>query len=356
MNPSNAVDYRGARASNAGDQFHELWALQQILGLLVPRTQLSAVSVEGIGHEDGGVARTDAPTWDGVDCALYYGAHTLKTADRIEFAQLKYSPSDPTTAWSVARLTYSSKKTGNNSVIRRLADDFVAARADAKPEAAIKLRLVSNQPAGADILDLLRPDLTAETPAAQAVLETNLGKVATASGLTGEDLNAFLAALDLSECGSLSRFALRESVVEKTTLVLGDEVGNEIESLQSQVRTLMLPERAQEFVDEHKLLAWFDVGDRKALFPSPQDITLPNKQIVRVATAEVIRKLNEGKRLLLVHGEGGCGKTTLTQQLASGLPPGSAVVTYDCYGAGRICTPTTGGNCLSEPSFRSSMI
>ena len=73
----------------------------------------------------------------------------------------------------------------------------------------------------------------------------------------------------------------------------------------------------------------------EALFPSPQDITLPNKQIVRVATAEVIRKLNEGKRLLLVHGEGGCGKTTLTQQLASGLPPGSAVVTYDCYGAGR---------------------
>jgi len=335
LNPPNAADYRGARASSAGDQFHELWALQQILGLLIPGTQLAAVSVEGIGYEDRSTVGAESPTWDGVDCALYYGAPTLKTADRVEFAQLKYSPSAPTSPWSVARLTYNSKKTGDNSVIRRLADDFAAARADAKPEAAIKLRLVSNQPAGADILDLLSPDLTAETPANRAVRETNLGRIATASGLTGEDLTAFLAALDLSECGSLSRFALRESVVEKTTQVLGDDVGNEIESLQSQVRTLMLPERAREFVDEHKLLAWFDVGDRKALFPSPQDITLPKKQIVRVATAVVVRKLNEGKRLLLVHGEGGCGKTTLTQQLASRLPPGSAVVTYDCYGAGR---------------------
>jgi hypothetical protein len=41
----------GARASNAGDQYQELWALQQALGLLDPSTGLTVVTVEGVASE-----------------------------------------------------------------------------------------------------------------------------------------------------------------------------------------------------------------------------------------------------------------------------------------------------------------
>ena len=34
MTTSQAADYTGARGSNAGDQFHEYWALEQVLELL----------------------------------------------------------------------------------------------------------------------------------------------------------------------------------------------------------------------------------------------------------------------------------------------------------------------------------
>lgn len=40
-------DFRGARGSNAGDDFHELWALRKALALLDPDTDLVAVAVEG---------------------------------------------------------------------------------------------------------------------------------------------------------------------------------------------------------------------------------------------------------------------------------------------------------------------
>ena len=65
-------DFRGARGSNVGDDFHELWALRQALALLDPTEDLGAVTVEGLRAEDE--KGKPADTWDGVDCTLYYGA------------------------------------------------------------------------------------------------------------------------------------------------------------------------------------------------------------------------------------------------------------------------------------------
>ena len=83
------ADYRGARGANAGDDFHELWALRQALALLDQVVGLTAVAVEGLRAEDE--SGTPRDTWDGVDCTLYYGGDHAAAADRIVIAQLKYS-------------------------------------------------------------------------------------------------------------------------------------------------------------------------------------------------------------------------------------------------------------------------
>ena len=64
-------DYRGARGANAGDDFHELWALRQALALLDQDTGLTAVAVEGLRAEDESGTPQDA--WDGVDFTFYIG-------------------------------------------------------------------------------------------------------------------------------------------------------------------------------------------------------------------------------------------------------------------------------------------
>ena len=61
------ADYRGARGSNTGDDFHELWATRQAIRLLDAQGSLEALALEGT-LEPGA-----ADTWDGVDCTLYFG-------------------------------------------------------------------------------------------------------------------------------------------------------------------------------------------------------------------------------------------------------------------------------------------
>src|ERR1700733_1216858 len=102
------VDSRAARAALAGTNFHELWAVLQALRLLEPGTELAALSVEGFGqpvkHSE------DVTEYDGVDCTLYFGSSDLKTANRVEIVQLKYSGSSPSSKWTTARLTATEKK------------------------------------------------------------------------------------------------------------------------------------------------------------------------------------------------------------------------------------------------------
>ena len=155
-------DYHGARGSNAGDDFHELWALRQALALLDPGSGLTAVTVEGLRAEDEDGKPLD--TWDGVDCTLYYGGDHAATATRIVIAQLKYSAANRNQRWSVARLTHSTNKKQDNSVFRRLASAFAGLkqiRPDLVASGNVVVRLVSNQQVDSHLVDALSTDRTA---------------------------------------------------------------------------------------------------------------------------------------------------------------------------------------------------
>jgi hypothetical protein len=330
------IDFSGARGSNTGDQFHELWALQQVLELLDPETELKAVGVEGVRSETPS-QNAGAPTWDGVDCALYYGGTTLETADKIEFAQLKYSAANPDSAWSVSRLVKKTTKRANNSVIRKMADDFRGAQERLKQGAGLKIRLISNQPLSQELKKTL--DARWSEPLENAGIEkeivATLKRLSTAAGFEISDFQDFLETLDFSECGSGSRFAVREKVLETVVALLGDDVLSDVRNLQAEIRKLMLPERAAEIVTAKEILLWFGLSGYQGLFPCPADIRTPEKIVERTAADEIQILLTRGERLVCVHGVGGCGKTTLMRQIADRLPEGSATVFFDCYGGGR---------------------
>jgi hypothetical protein len=323
------VDFTGARGSNAGDKFHVLWALHQMLKLLDVQAKVKAVGVEGVSTETPG----DDSSWDGVDVALYFGGLTLETTTQIDLVQLKYSSAYPDSKWSVAKLTSSTAKKENNSVLRRMASAFTAAKSKIKPGSLVNIRLVSNQAVSPDFIDLLNKiKAGASIPAEH---NDSLKVLKSASGLSDSEFSEFIDRLDLSQCGRGSRFDLEEKVVGLMTDLLGDDVISEVRELQTCVRDLMLPERHGEIVQERTVLAWFGLSSREGLFPCPPEIRAVPNPVIRPAAAQAIQHLSKGERLLLVHGAGGCGKTTLMRQIVSGLPAESISVIFDCFGGGR---------------------
>ena len=96
------TDFRGARGSNTGDDFHELWATRQAIRLLSNEEGLEAIAVEGLSARDETGAARD--TWDGVDCTQYFGGRDATEADLVQIAQLKYSAANPRRPWTIARL------------------------------------------------------------------------------------------------------------------------------------------------------------------------------------------------------------------------------------------------------------
>jgi hypothetical protein len=312
----------------------------RVLDLLSPNTDLTAVAVEGVPNESS-KASSNEPRWDGVDCTLFYGGTSLENASRVELLQLKYSGSDPQSKWTVARLTKNTARKKNNSILRKMAKDFANAKARMAPDAALAIKLISNQEVSSALKAALAatwfgPIATAHLD--QTVIES-LKKLQEASGLADKDFAAFIDVLDFDNCGSSSRFSLQEGLTNAVANLVGDSAFSEVNDLIQRTRTLMGPERPNEIATIETALSWFGVGSREALFPCPPEITLPARVIERETASTVVQTLQADNRFVLVHGSGGCGKTTLMQQVARALPAGSVTIVFDCFGGGQFNYP-----------------
>jgi hypothetical protein len=327
------ADYRGARSANAGDDFHELWALRQALALLDQDTGLTAIAVEGLRAEDE--SGTPPDTWDGVDCTLYYGGDQAASAGRIVIVQLKYSAANPDQVWTVARLTQSSNRKKDNSVVGRLAKAFAGLkgkRPDLVANGNVVVRLVSNQRIDSAVVNALSSQ---STSAQCSNSRSDRDALLAASGLPNEDFEAFAKVLDLSECGRGSRFALEERVLATISEWTDDDARTAVNDLMRFVRRTMMPEAKGEFITRHSILSRLGFSDPRALFPCPPTLKRVERLIPREASRVVVERMLSGAQRISLYGEGGCGKTTALQEMEALLPSDSVVITFDCYGSGR---------------------
>lgn len=327
-------DYRGARGSNAGDDFHELWALRQSLTLLDPRTRLVAVAVEGLRAEDEHGVPTD--TWDGVDCTFYFEGSDVSSAKQIVIDQLKYSSANPEKTWTVSRLTNSTNKRGDNSVIARLAKVFGSLsrmRPDLLASGDLRLRLVSNQRINPAVTKALEPSRASGKRSERE--KKDRAVLMAASGLRAAEFNALAGALDLSECGSRSRFATEEKVLLTIASWTEDDARLNVDHLMRFIRRMMMPEAKGEVITRESILAQLGFSDPGALFPCPSTIQIVPNLVKREEAEVIVSQLLAGNERVCYHGVAGCGKTTLLHDIASRLPQGSVLLIYDCYGSGR---------------------
>ena len=329
------ADFRGARGSNTGDDFHELWATRQAIRLLSNEESLQAIAVEGLGFRDeAGMVRD---TWDGIDCTQYFGGLDPRYAERVRIEQLKYSAANPGSPWTIARLIQGRGR----SLIARLAKAWKGLVERRSSASSVYAVLISNQPVDQEVISAVRR--AAESPIAiptrkpedTAAPEVHL---AYATGLRAEDFRAFASALHF-EAGAGSRFALEERVLQAIADWTDHDLLHVVIGLREFVRRRMLPESAGEVITRESVLLQLGVSEEAALFPCPSEISPTESPIGRAPVREAADMLRSGSRCLCLHGRAGVGKTTALQEIEAALPEGSVMVKYDCYGGGRYLDP-----------------
>ena len=329
------TDFRGARGSNAGDDFHELWATRQAIRLLSKEDGLEAVAVEGLSARDEAGAPPD--TWDGVDCTLYFGGRNATEADRVQIAQMKYSAANPNKKWTVSRLVAGPRR--DQSIIARLAKAW---KGQTLSLSSIRTVLISNQPIDQNVISAVRRaaaspvNVPTRKPNATAKPEARL---AYAAGLPADDFRVFASALSF-EAGAGSRFAFEERALQAIAEWTDHDVQGVVTRLRQFVRQRMRPEFAGEPITRESVLLHFGASEEAALFPCPSAIAPTDALVSRAPIREAIERLRSGLQYLCLHGRAGTGKTTALQEIEAGLPPGSVMVKYDCYGGGRYLDPS----------------
>src|SRR6266567_1792106 len=329
------ADLRGAKASNAGDDFHVLWALQHALRVLDPTSDLTAVTVEGLLAEDQAAAERGA--WEGVDVALFYGGESLASANRVEIAQLKYSTASPSQSWRVARLCRTTNKIGNNSVMARLAKAHaeVLRLTSRSSQLSVVVKLVSNQPVHQNVLTAIKAGLSQALSKQTKASRDAWEHMRTASGLTEPKFHQFADALDFSDCQGPSRFSVQERVIEAIAAVAASDTRPAMLELRNAVYSRMLPDGESSPITKAVIVNAMFAGDPEALLPCPSQLKRVERIVPRGAVQEILKLLRQPHQRICLHGSSGCGKTTALQEVRAELPPASEMITFDCYGAGR---------------------
>lgn len=338
------IDPTGARESNAGDDFHVLWATRRALALLDPGSDLEQVVVEELFPAE---PNSDPNRLLGVDLTEYYGGNSMSNARRVVVTQLKYSERNPSRQWTAARLCDSSSRA---SVVQRLAEVFVDVAAGCNRSRVLdvlQIRLVSNRPVSPQLraaLSASRCWLESRPSAVRAAdLLSGLGaghrreleRLYTGSGLSSQRFTDFLRVLELD----LGQQPRGEQELEIAT-ALGKHVKADLEhhsrALYELVRRRALPEGRGRPIRIENLIASLGVHDLDALFPVPADFSVePSTAIETRDPARIMEGLRDASiRTLIAHGDAGVGKTTSALCLKRELKPGSALIVFDCYASG----------------------
>lgn len=340
------------RESRAGDDFHYLWAARRALALIDPRSDLAVVRLEGLSPTD---ASEQDEQYLGVDLVEYHGGEDAKSATCVAISQLKYSVRHPTTAWTAARL--SAPVSGRASVIRRLSAIYRGLLTDAgSPHALLpklQIALISNQPAGPGVLSALQAaqsvlkELPFETPVSGVTKQLSkadrdaIVRLQKNSVLNSRQFADFLRVFDLGQCGAESRALQRVYLSGEIRELFVAPYVYGVPGLLELIREQVLPETAASTgLRRQHILAALGSPSETDLFPAPPRFDAVEDPIPTQDPVGLCQVLVQStSKNVLAHGMAGIGKTTSLLLLENHLPPGSAVVPYDCFGAGDYLSP-----------------
>ncbi|HEX8407801.1 MAG TPA: hypothetical protein VF883_02985 [Thermoanaerobaculia bacterium] len=303
--------------------------------LLHPATRLRRVEMEAVAAADAD--GTDADAFLAVDLTEYYGGESLADADAAEIVQVKYSPTHPTQAWTLGRLTKRDKRDRpETSVIWKLAAGFEALRAKGS-SASLRVSIVTNQPLDdSDRERLLRAKTAVHASAGLAALPQEdrewVERLRVGTGLEAEAFAAFLDALNIDGFGGLALSAAEGRLFEELDRFIAN-ADIHVDGLISYVQEHALPERPSS-ITKANVLQQLRLSEED-FSPAPPRLDPPDKLFSTADAAAVAAAVRGGQTpIIITHGLAGVGKTSALQLLARDFAEEFDVVIFDCFGGG----------------------
>ena len=306
------------RASRDGDQFHYTWAARQCLQLLAPTSELKAITIEGPSLNEG-AAPIDAGE-ELIDVGQYYGSEQADQASKIRYIQLKHSTKNEHKPWSPS---------GLEKTIAGFAERYKELIKQ-NPSIALEFSFFTNRPIHAEFSQAVK-----ETALGQQTSDkTNYNKLKAYTGLDGKELSDFCQLLKL-EGEQDDLWEQTQSLVQDLSYYLPDSDMDAPTALIAIITKKALSESANNpsITRTDVLRALKTNGE--SLFPASCRIKDIDHLIARTQEPELFQQIIQAEgRPVIVHADGGVGKSAFATQIYSKLAANGNGVLYDCFGDG----------------------
>jgi len=300
--PNNRQPQPDAPESNAGDDFHLLWAARRALALLRPNTDLKGIRLEGPPPDEAKEVDRDGDQLLGIDLAEYFGGSRFEGAAVVSHSQLKYSTRRSQVVWTAARLAQGKRKGHNGSIVQRLGDVYRAYIEHFGREAVLaklQLRLVSNRPCDQHVASALESakaalhNLPPRSHSADLYQKlsgtavTQIKRLESGAGLDSDGFCDFLKVLDLSQCGVLSRLDQDIALARELGAFGFPETRPQYSELKTFLSRRMMPEsRRTDSITADDIAAVLGLPRVEDLLPAPPRFEKVQDQIGRASCRE----------------------------------------------------------------------
>lgn len=311
------ADTNLVRYSRAGDKFHYRWAARRCLRMISPLSPVRCITIEGSKESKAAGEYL-------IDVAEY--SLTPTKSESVAYYQLKHSTTRTKIAFSLSEI---------QTTLKGFAARFSASRRTRKGRnRECTFWFVSNRPVSARVKSAAVT--LGRGGKVSARLKSDLERATT---LKGEDLRAFCSSLSFEDAEGdyiVQKQKLRGEVAEFIAgFIDSQESSNLVELVEDRAMPKSEDGRVDGRIYREDVLQRLGVNSERDLFPAPRAIEPLQHAIRREQHGMMLKEVLRATVPLLIHAEGGVGKSVVARQLAESLPNGSFGVVYDCFGAGK---------------------
>lgn len=321
------------RASRDGHEFHEAWAARKALQLVMSTDGFVGIAVEGLAPADQESA--SAETVEIADLVLYYGIRpTFDGARSVVIVQVKYSKRSQLVPF---RASDAKKTIGKFAAVYRSHKKQHGAR---EVEKKLVFELITNRPIYRELREAI--DGLASSVPLRGEAKKQANQFTSACRLKGKELAQFAQKVRITGlAGSLRQNTQHLSRVLVDWSVAPDamaraRLGNMRQLLRNKAG---LAGERQNVVTRTDVLDALELQSPDDLFPCPASFPEVGKVVEREQLSTVVSRIPKLDKPLLIHADGGVGKTVFLQSLSKTFSETHETVLFDCFGGGAYRAP-----------------